>query len=264
MLLRHSVMNCINHLEGERECYEIESSSDWIPVRGIVISASLGGTCNMMIDMKIAMLTKPSQFCLHGIVYESKYCKSCIGGTCNRRIDMTECNIPSPFVIVLTLWSLPLGPGAVPTDTTLSNNIELAWSENSTVLGDLGKVQAKNTKAKREQGGESRQYCGLRSVWLVTEIPPRACLVWDRGTRIRVRLFVQRRLGCVWDGCSTAKGAFWLRLLGGSKKDTRGVFGSAIITAGVGLGLTPRGVCLFVWLSKSRDSRGAVGVGLQQ
>ncbi|GJU74098.1 putative ribonuclease H-like domain-containing protein [Tanacetum coccineum] len=161
MLLRHSVMNCINHLEGERECYEIESSSDWIPVRGIVISASLGGTCNMMIDMKIAMLTKPSQFCLHGIVYESKYCKSCIGGTCNRRIDMTECNIPSPFVIVLTLWSLLLGPGAVPTDTTLFNNIELAWSENSTVLGDLGKVQAKNTKAKREQGGESRQYCGL-------------------------------------------------------------------------------------------------------
>ncbi|GJX83383.1 hypothetical protein Tco_0332864 [Tanacetum coccineum] len=46
------------------------------------------GTCNMRIDMKIAMLTKPSQFCLHGIVYESKYCKSCIGGTCNRRIDM--------------------------------------------------------------------------------------------------------------------------------------------------------------------------------
>ncbi|GJV33730.1 hypothetical protein Tco_1394130 [Tanacetum coccineum] len=33
----------------------------------------------------------------------------------------TECNIPSPFVIVLTLWSLLLGPGAVPTDTTLSN-----------------------------------------------------------------------------------------------------------------------------------------------
>ncbi|GJY59900.1 hypothetical protein Tco_0459792 [Tanacetum coccineum] len=29
--------------------------------------------------------------------------------------------IPSPFVIVLTLWSLLLGPGAVPTDTTLSN-----------------------------------------------------------------------------------------------------------------------------------------------
>ncbi|GJS41267.1 hypothetical protein Tco_0566310 [Tanacetum coccineum] len=82
------------------------------------------------------------------------------------------------------------------------------------------------------------------SVWLVTEIPPRACLVWDRGARIRVRLFVQRRLGCVWDGCSTAKGAFWLRLLGGSKKDTRGVFGSAIITAGVGLGLAARGLWL--------------------
>ncbi|GKA74452.1 retrotransposon protein, putative, ty1-copia subclass [Tanacetum coccineum] len=30
--------------------------------------------------------------------------------------------IPSPFVIVLTLWSLLLGPGAVPTDTTLSNS----------------------------------------------------------------------------------------------------------------------------------------------
>ncbi|GJZ69915.1 putative ribonuclease H-like domain-containing protein, partial [Tanacetum coccineum] len=29
--------------------------------------------------------------------------------------------IPSPFVVVLTLWSLLLGPGAVPTDTTLSN-----------------------------------------------------------------------------------------------------------------------------------------------
>ncbi|GJW86768.1 hypothetical protein Tco_0162108 [Tanacetum coccineum] len=29
--------------------------------------------------------------------------------------------IPSPFVIVLTLGSLLLGPGAVPTDTTLSN-----------------------------------------------------------------------------------------------------------------------------------------------
>ncbi|GJX08878.1 hypothetical protein Tco_0196810 [Tanacetum coccineum] len=33
----------------------------------------------------------------------------------------TECNIPSPFVIVLTLWTLLLGPGAAPTDTTLSN-----------------------------------------------------------------------------------------------------------------------------------------------
>ncbi|GJW49858.1 hypothetical protein Tco_0091209 [Tanacetum coccineum] len=31
--------------------------------------------------------------------------------------------IPSPFVIVLTLWSLLLGPGAVPTDTTLSNRV---------------------------------------------------------------------------------------------------------------------------------------------
>ncbi|GKG01414.1 hypothetical protein Tco_0306119, partial [Tanacetum coccineum] len=30
-------------------------------------------------------------------------------------------SIPSPFVIVLTLWSLLLCPGAVPTDTTLSN-----------------------------------------------------------------------------------------------------------------------------------------------
>ncbi|GJS88020.1 hypothetical protein Tco_0770656 [Tanacetum coccineum] len=30
--------------------------------------------------------------------------------------------ISSPFVIVLTLWSLLLGPGAVPTDTTLSNS----------------------------------------------------------------------------------------------------------------------------------------------
>ncbi|GJT57234.1 hypothetical protein Tco_0992288, partial [Tanacetum coccineum] len=30
-------------------------------------------------------------------------------------------DIPSSFVIVLTLWSLLLGPGAVPTDTTLSN-----------------------------------------------------------------------------------------------------------------------------------------------
>ncbi|GJU18285.1 hypothetical protein Tco_1146251 [Tanacetum coccineum] len=29
--------------------------------------------------------------------------------------DITECNIPSPFVIVLKLWSLLLGPGAVPT-----------------------------------------------------------------------------------------------------------------------------------------------------
>ncbi|GJX22268.1 hypothetical protein Tco_0226713 [Tanacetum coccineum] len=33
--------------------------------------------------------------------------------------------IPSPFVIVLTLWSLLLGPGAVPTDTTLSNRMRL-------------------------------------------------------------------------------------------------------------------------------------------
>ncbi|GJR59371.1 hypothetical protein Tco_1501533 [Tanacetum coccineum] len=30
----------------------------------------------------------------------------------------------SPFVMVLTLWSLLLGPGAVPTDTTLSNSIQ--------------------------------------------------------------------------------------------------------------------------------------------
>ncbi|GKA50105.1 hypothetical protein Tco_0743178 [Tanacetum coccineum] len=33
--------------------------------------------------------------------------------------------ISSPFVIVLTLWSLLLGPGAVPTDTTLSNRHHL-------------------------------------------------------------------------------------------------------------------------------------------
>ncbi|GJZ46712.1 hypothetical protein Tco_0600544 [Tanacetum coccineum] len=96
------------------------------------------------------------------------------------------------------------------------------------------------------------------SVWLVTEIPPRACLVWDRGARIRVRLFVQRNKGGVGMLCSTAKGAFWLRLLGGSKKDTRGVFGSAIITAGVGLGLAARGVCLLVWLSK--QPMGAFGL----
>ncbi|GJQ94865.1 zinc finger, CCHC-type containing protein [Tanacetum coccineum] len=40
--------------------------------------------------------------------------------------------IPSPFVIVLTLWSLLLGPGAVPTDTTLSNRntIELPVGNN--------------------------------------------------------------------------------------------------------------------------------------
>nr|GEY12804.1 hypothetical protein [Tanacetum cinerariifolium] len=30
---------------------------------------------------------KPSKFCLHGIMYESKYYKSCMGETCNRRID---------------------------------------------------------------------------------------------------------------------------------------------------------------------------------
>ncbi|GJR09785.1 hypothetical protein Tco_0792437 [Tanacetum coccineum] len=39
--------------------------------------------------------------------------------------DNTECNIPSPFIIVLMLWSLLLGPGAVPTDTTLSNRKDL-------------------------------------------------------------------------------------------------------------------------------------------
>ncbi|GJY53648.1 hypothetical protein Tco_0445312 [Tanacetum coccineum] len=42
--------------------------------------------------------------------------------------NITECNIPSPFVIVLTLWSLLLGPGAVPTDTTLSNRTEVGVS----------------------------------------------------------------------------------------------------------------------------------------
>ncbi|GJS99352.1 hypothetical protein Tco_0820522 [Tanacetum coccineum] len=42
--------------------------------------------------------------------------------------NKTEYNIPSPFVIVLTLWSLLLGPGAVPTDTTLSNRHSLAHS----------------------------------------------------------------------------------------------------------------------------------------
>ncbi|GJU49332.1 hypothetical protein Tco_1218887 [Tanacetum coccineum] len=31
--------------------------------------------------------------------------------------------IPSPFVIVLKLWSLLLGPGAVPAGTTLSNRV---------------------------------------------------------------------------------------------------------------------------------------------
>ncbi|GJZ96810.1 putative reverse transcriptase domain-containing protein [Tanacetum coccineum] len=35
--------------------------------------------------------------------------------------DVLILGIPSPFVIVLTLWSLLLGPGAVLTDTTLSN-----------------------------------------------------------------------------------------------------------------------------------------------
>ncbi|GJV97394.1 hypothetical protein Tco_1548971 [Tanacetum coccineum] len=36
---------------------------------------------------------------------------------------LTLC-IPSPFVIVLTLWSLLLGPGAVPAGTTLSNRLK--------------------------------------------------------------------------------------------------------------------------------------------
>ncbi|GJS31748.1 hypothetical protein Tco_0492368 [Tanacetum coccineum] len=86
------------------------------------------------------------------------------GGTCNRRIDMTECNIPSPFVIVLTLWSLLLGPGAVPTDTTLSNSRktrsryilllqELASVEAFLIgeyhcLGDLREVPSKEHKSK--------------------------------------------------------------------------------------------------------------------
>ncbi|GJT39216.1 hypothetical protein Tco_0939081 [Tanacetum coccineum] len=37
--------------------------------------------------------------------------------------------IPSPFVIVLKLWSLLLGPGAVPAGTTLSNREKLALKE---------------------------------------------------------------------------------------------------------------------------------------
>ncbi|GJW53431.1 hypothetical protein Tco_0097516 [Tanacetum coccineum] len=42
-------------------------------------------------------------------------------------------DIPSSFVIVLTLWSLLLGPGAVPTDTTLSNRVRLV-----DVVPDMG------------------------------------------------------------------------------------------------------------------------------
>ncbi|GJZ47014.1 hypothetical protein Tco_0600846, partial [Tanacetum coccineum] len=41
----------------------------------------------------------------------------------SRRV-LTLC-IPSPFVIVLKLWSLLLGPGAVPAGTTLSNSCRM-------------------------------------------------------------------------------------------------------------------------------------------
>ncbi|GJY42567.1 hypothetical protein Tco_0429837 [Tanacetum coccineum] len=44
--------------------------------------------------------------------------------------------IPSPFVIVLTLWSLLLGPGTVPTDTTLSNRDALGCGLGTTGCRD--------------------------------------------------------------------------------------------------------------------------------
>ncbi|GJV86931.1 hypothetical protein Tco_1530869 [Tanacetum coccineum] len=42
--------------------------------------------------------------------------------------------IPSPFVIVLTLWSLLLGPGAVPAGTTLSNSSYSAFDHDHDIL----------------------------------------------------------------------------------------------------------------------------------
>ncbi|GJS07105.1 hypothetical protein Tco_0363901 [Tanacetum coccineum] len=49
--------------------------------------------------------------------------------------------IPSPFVIILTLWSLLLGPGAVPTDTTLSNRKDLGRSAILILGNDLGRFK---------------------------------------------------------------------------------------------------------------------------
>nr|GEX43617.1 hypothetical protein [Tanacetum cinerariifolium] len=59
-------------------------------------------TCNMRIDMIIAMLKNPLQFCLHGIMYESKYYKSCMGRTCNRRIDMIIAMLTKPVTFLFT------------------------------------------------------------------------------------------------------------------------------------------------------------------
>ncbi|GJV46745.1 putative reverse transcriptase domain-containing protein [Tanacetum coccineum] len=50
--------------------------------------------------------------------------------------------IPSPFVIVLTLWSLLLGPGAVPTDTTLSNSSPRSRIDSQGIHVDPAKIKS--------------------------------------------------------------------------------------------------------------------------
>ncbi|GKC00264.1 hypothetical protein Tco_0986400 [Tanacetum coccineum] len=91
--------------------------------------------------------------------------------------------ILSPFVIVLTLWSLLLGPGAVPTDTTLSNRWTLRgngggsfWEEGDdfrvdvlrfhTYLTDiLGFLEKFGWWFEQDIGGESEDN-SEKSLWV--------------------------------------------------------------------------------------------------
>ncbi|GJU65423.1 TCP-1/cpn60 chaperonin family protein [Tanacetum coccineum] len=60
-------------------------------------------------------------------------------------------DIPSSLVIVLTLWSLLLGPGAVPTDTTLSNRgREIDMSDLETYISTTNSNSDKAAKLKAQ------------------------------------------------------------------------------------------------------------------
>nr|GEX54537.1 hypothetical protein [Tanacetum cinerariifolium] len=75
-----------------------------------------------MVSLRSQTLSRRN-FCLHRIVYESKYYKSCMGGTCNRRIDtiiaMTNFKHSSH-----THWSTCIVMSSITLDGYVSTRIE--------------------------------------------------------------------------------------------------------------------------------------------
>nr|GFA53384.1 hypothetical protein [Tanacetum cinerariifolium] len=56
-----------------------------------------------MVSLRSQTLSRRN-FCLHRMVYESKYYKSCMGDTCNMRIDMTIAMLTKVITVLFT-WN---------------------------------------------------------------------------------------------------------------------------------------------------------------